>query len=131
MRQLRQKLKEEKAKQIEQKIKNLEQLTSNPKKMHRAFQDIYKNKKPLLTLCSKKGLTTNEEKTTETLTHYYAKMFTWIIKQQMPEPIPMSEPFTWKEIYEHHWNLTSIKALTIMDFKQNTLNFHQNMYIKI
>ena len=52
MRQLRQKLKEEKARQIEQKIKNLEQLTSNPTKMYRAIQDIYKNKKPLLTLCS-------------------------------------------------------------------------------
>ena len=62
MHQLRQKLKEEKVKQIEQKIKNLEQLTSNPTKMHRAIQDIYKNKKPLLTLCYEKGLTTNEEK---------------------------------------------------------------------
>ena len=39
--QLRQKLKEEKARQIEQKIKNLEQLTSNPTKMFRAIQDIY------------------------------------------------------------------------------------------
>ena len=27
-------------------------------------------------------------------------MFTRITQQQMPEPIPMSEPFTWKEIYE-------------------------------
>ena len=98
MRQLQQKLKEEKARQIEQKIKNLEQLTSKPTKMYRSIQDIYKNKKPLLTLCSKKGLTTNEEKTTETLTHNFAKMFTRITQQQMPEPIPipMSEPFTWK-----------------------------------
>ena len=62
MRQLHQKLKDEKAKQIEQKTKNLEQLTSNPQKIHRAIQVIHKNKKPLLTLCSKKGLTTNEEK---------------------------------------------------------------------
>ena len=100
VRQLRQKLKEEKAKHIEQKNKNIEQLTSNPTKMYRAIQDIDKNKKPLLTLCSKKGLTTNEEKTTETLAHYFAKMFTRITQQQMPEPIPMSEPITWKEIYE-------------------------------
>ena len=41
MRQLRQKLKEEKAKQIEQKIKNIEQLASNPKKIYRSIQDIY------------------------------------------------------------------------------------------
>ena len=27
-------------------------------------------------------------------------MFTRITQQQMPEPIPMSEPFTWKKIYE-------------------------------
>ena len=76
MHQLRQKLKEKKARQTEQKIKNLEQLTSSPTKMYRAIQDIYKNKKPLLTLCSEKGLTTNEEKTTETLIHYFAKVFT-------------------------------------------------------
>ena len=102
MRQPRQKSKEVKAKQIEQNIKNLEQLTSNPTKIYRAIQDIYKNKKPLLTLCSEKGLTTNEVKTTETLTHYFAKIITRITQQQMPEPIPipMSEPFTWKEIYE-------------------------------
>ena len=94
MRQLRQKLKDKKAKQIEQKIKNLEQLTSNPTKMYRAIQDINKNKKSLLTLCCEKGLTTNEEKTAETLTHYFAKMFTQMTQQQMPEPMPMSEPFT-------------------------------------
>ena len=112
MRQLRHKLKEEKARQIEQKIKNLEQLTSNPKKMYGAIQDIYKNKKPLLTLCSKKGLTTNEEKTTDTLTHYLAKRFTRITQQQMPEPIPipMSEPFTWKEIYETSLKLNNNKS---------------------
>ena len=110
--QLRQKLKEEKARQIEQKIKNLEQLTSNPTKMFRAIQDIYKNKKPLLTLRNKKekGLTTNEEKTTKTFTHYFAKMFTRITQQQMPEPIPMSEPFTWKEIYEASLKLNNNKS---------------------
>ena len=110
MRQLRQKLKEKNARQIEQKIKNLERLTSNPTKMYRAIQDIYKNKKPLLTLCSEKGLTTNEEKTTETLTHYFAQMFTRITQQQMPEPIPMSEPFTWKEIYEASLKLSNNKC---------------------
>ena len=110
--QLRQKSKKEKAKQIEQKIRNLEQLTSNPTKMYRAILDIYKNKKPLLTIRSEKGLTTNEEKTTETLTHYYAKMFTWIAQQQIPEPIPipMSEPFTWKEIYEASLKLSINKS---------------------
>ena len=68
--------------------------------------------KPLLTLCSIKGLTTNEEKTTETLTHYFAKMFTRITQQQMPEPIPipMSEPFTWKEIYEASLKLNINKS---------------------
>ena len=103
---------EEKARQIEQKIKNLEQLTSNPTKMYRSIQDIYKNKKPLLTLCSEKGMTRNEEKTTETLTHYFAKMFTRIAQQQMPEPmsIPMSEPFTWKEIYEASLKLNINKS---------------------
>ena len=30
--------------------------------MYRAIQDICKNMKPLLILCSEKGLTTNEEK---------------------------------------------------------------------
>ena len=39
-----------------------------------------------------------KKQTTETLTHYYAKMLTRIIQQQMP--IPMSEPFTWNEKYE-------------------------------
>ena len=80
--------------------------------MYRAIQDIYKNKKPLLTLCSEKGLTTNEEKTTETLTHYFAKMFTRITQQQMPEPMPMpmSEPFTWKEIYEASLKLNNNKS---------------------
>ena len=73
MRQLRQKLKEEKAKQIEQKVKNLEQLTGNPPKMYRAIKDIHKNKKPLLTLCSEKGQTTIEELTTEILTHFLPK----------------------------------------------------------
>ena len=70
--------------------------------MYTAIQDICRKKKPLLALRSEKGLTTNEEKTTEILTHYCAKMFTWITQQQMLEPIPMpiSEPFTWKEIYE-------------------------------
>ena len=112
MRQLRQKLKEEKARKIEQKIKNLEQLTSNPTKMYRAIQDIHKHNKPLLTLCSEKGLTTNEEKTTETITHYFAKVFTRITQQQMPEPnpIPMSEPFTWKEIYEASLKLSNNKS---------------------
>ena len=115
IRQLRQKLKEEKARQIEQKIKNIEQLASNPPKMYRAIQDIYKNKKPLLTLCSEKGLTTNEEKKTKTLTHYFAKMFTRITQQQMQEPIPMSiqipmsEPFTWKKIYEASLKLNNDK----------------------
>ena len=80
--------------------------------MYRANQDIYKNKKTLLTLCRKKGLTTNEEKTTETLTHYFAKVFTQITQQQMPEPIPipMSEPFTWKEIYEASQKLNNNKS---------------------
>ena len=32
--------------------------------------------------------------------NYFAKMLTWITQQQMPEPIPISEPITWKEIYE-------------------------------
>ena len=98
--------------------------------MYRAIQDIYKNKKPLLTLCSEKGLTTNEEKTTETLIHYFSKMFTRIT-QQMPEPIPMSGPITWEKIYEASLKLHNNKALTIMDFKQNTLNMHHNVYIKI
>ena len=37
----------------------------------------------------------------EILTQHYAKKFAQISQQQMPEPkpIPMSEPFTWKEIY--------------------------------
>ena len=78
--------------------------------MYRAIQDIYKNKKPLLTLCSEKGLTTNEEKTTETLTQYFAKLFTRITQQQMQEPIPMSEPFTWKEIYEASLKLNINKS---------------------
>ena len=38
MRQLRKKLKDENAKQIEQKIENLEQLTSNPKKCTEPFK---------------------------------------------------------------------------------------------
>ena len=38
MRELRQKLKEEKARQIEQKIKNLHQLTSKPKKCTEQFK---------------------------------------------------------------------------------------------
>ena len=92
--QLRLRLKEEKARQIEHKIVDLVQLTSNPAKMYRAIQHICKNKKPLLTLHSEKGLTTNYEKAAEILTKYYAKMFTEIAQQQMPEPIPMSEPFT-------------------------------------
>ena len=56
----------------------------------------------MLTLHSEKRLTTNEDKTTEILTQYYAKMFTQITRQQMPDPkpIPMSEPITLKEIYE-------------------------------
>ena len=80
--------------------------------MYRAIQHINKNKKPLLTLCSKKELTTNEEKTKKTLTHYFAKMFTRITQQQMPEPIPlpMSEPFTWKEIYEASLKLNINKS---------------------
>ena len=80
--------------------------------MYRAIQDIHKSKKPLLTLCSEKGLTTNEEKTTETLTHYLAKMFKRITQQQMPEPmpIPMSEPLTWKEIYETSLKLNNNKS---------------------
>ena len=110
MHQLWKKLKEKKVRQIEQKIKNLEQITSNPTKMYRAIQDIYNNKKPLLILCSEKGLTTNEEKKTETLTHYFAKMFTRITQQQMPEPMPMSEPFTWKEIYEASLKLSNNKS---------------------
>ena len=80
--------------------------------MYRAIQDIYKNKKPLLTLCCEKGLTINEEKNPETLTHYFAKMFTRITQQQMPEsmPIPMSEPFTWKVIYEASLKLNINKS---------------------
>ena len=80
--------------------------------MYRAIQYIHRNKKPLLTLRSEKRLTTNEEKTTEALAHYYAKMFTWITQQQMPEPIPMpmSEPFTWKEICEASLKLNINKS---------------------
>ena len=105
-----------------------------PKKIYRAIQDIYINKKPLLALRNDKGLTTNEEKTTETFTQYNAKMFTRITQQQMPEPksIPMSEPSTWKGLYNrHHWNITTMKAKTIMDFVKKALNMHQNKYIKI
>ena len=50
------------------------------------------------------------KKTTETLTHYFAKMFTRITQQQMPEPMPMSEPFTWKEIYEASLKLNNNKS---------------------
>ena len=63
-------------------------------------QPIYNSKylsySLVMIICSEKGLTTNEEKTTETLTHYFAKMFSRITQQQMPEPmpIPLSEPFT-------------------------------------
>ena len=118
MHQLQKKLKEEKARQIEQKIRKLEQLTRNPTKMYRAIQDIYRNKKPLLTLHNEKGLTTNEEKTTESLTQCYAKMFTRISQQQMPEPMPMSEPFTWKKIYE-----ASLKLNINKNSKKNCSNF--------
>ena len=62
----------------------------------------------MLTLCSEKGLTTNEEKISETLTHYLAKMFTRITQQQIP--IAMSEPFTWKEIYEASLKLNNNKS---------------------
>ena len=74
--------------------------------MDRAILDIYKNKKPLITVRSEKVLTTNEEKK-EILAQYYAKMLTQITQQQMPEPkpIPMSEPLSWKNIYE-----TSLKS---------------------
>ena len=51
--------------------------------MYGAIQDIYKNKKPLLTLRSEKGLTTNEEKTTETITQQYSQIFTRITQKQM------------------------------------------------
>ena len=44
MRQLRQKLKEENARQIEQKIKNLEQLTSNPTKCTEPFKIYIKTR---------------------------------------------------------------------------------------
>ena len=70
--------------------------------MDRAIQDVYRNKKLLLTIRSEKGLTTNEENKTKILTQYFAKMFTRISQQQIPEPIPMSEAFTWKEIMKHH-----------------------------
>ena len=70
--------------------------------MYRAIQDIYKNKKPLLTLRSEIGLKGNEEKKEDILTQHYAKMFTQITQQQTPEPnpIPMSEPFTWSTVCE-------------------------------
>ena len=101
--------------------------------MYRTIQDIYEIKKPLLALHSEKGLTRNEEKNTESLTQNYAKMFTWTTQQQMPEPrqIPMSEPFTWKEICEASLKSTSIKAQIIMDFKLYPLNMHQDKYIII
>ena len=52
------------------------------------------------------------KKTTETLAHYFAKMFTRITHQQMPEPMPiqMSEPFTWKEVYEASLKLNINKS---------------------
>ena len=81
---------------------------SNNVQSHSGY--IYKNKKPLLTLCSDNGMTTNEEKTTENIQHYFAKMFTRITQQQMPEPIPMSEPFAWKEIYEASLKLNINKS---------------------
>ena len=78
--------------------------------MYIAIQGMYKNKKPLLTLCSEKGLTTNEDKTTEILTQYYAKMFSQTTQQQMPESIPISEPFRWKEIYQTSLKLNNNKS---------------------
>ena len=81
--------------------------------MYRAIQDIYKKRNHCQLYAAKKdGLTTNEEKTTETLTHYFAKMFTRITQQQMPEPmpIPMSEPFTLREIYEASLKLNNNKS---------------------
>ena len=78
--------------------------------MYRAIHDIHKDTKPPLTLCSERGLTTNEEKKTKTLAHYFAKMFTRITQKKMPEPIPMSEPFTWKEIYEASLKLSINKS---------------------
>ena len=63
---------------------------------------MYKDGRPLLALCSEGGLTADEEETTEALTHCFAKVFTRMARRQMsePMPIPMSGPFTWKEIYE-------------------------------
>ena len=37
-------------------------------------------------------------------------MLTQIAQQQMPEPIPMSEPLTWKEIYEESLKLNNNKS---------------------
>ena len=37
-------------------------------------------------------------------------MFTRISQQQMPEPIPMSEPFTWEKIYEASLKLNINKS---------------------
>ena len=98
--------------------------------MYRAIQDIDRDKKPLLTLCSEKGLTTKEEKTTETLTHYFARMFTRITPKKMPEPIPMSEPFTWKEIYEASLKLNinnDNNGLQAEDIKYAPKHVHQDI----
>ena len=37
-------------------------------------------------------------------------MFTQTTQEQMPEPIPMKELFTWKEIYEASQKLSIIKS---------------------
>ena len=71
--------------------------------MYTAIQDMDKNKKPLITLHS--------GKTTE-IVAVYAKMLTHTTQLQMlePKPIPLSDPFTWKEIFLASLRLNNNKS---------------------
>ena len=56
-------------------------------------------------------------------------MFTRITQQQMPEPIPipMSEPFTWKEIYEASLKLNNNNGLQAEHIKYAPKCVHQDI----
>ena len=56
-------------------------------------------------------------------------MFTRITQQQMPEPmpIPMSEPITWKEIYEASLKLNINKSPDNNGLQAEHIKIHQNV----
>ena len=86
MPRLRRKIIQNDIKQLNRKIEEIDIMTSNPAKMYKAIQNVYKMKKPTLVITTDSGITTDENIVTGKITKYFIQLFTNINHESLPSP---------------------------------------------